>query len=208
MSKIDLEKLEDSQFDVLKEIGNIGAGNATTALATMLNIKVDMSVPNVALLPFDNISSFIGSEEQPVVGILLEIQGDIDGMMMFLFDMKSAHHLVNSLMMRDVHQDENGMADFSEMEMSALNEIGNIVSGSYLSALSGLTGMKMVSSVPALSIDMLGALLSVPAIEFGKYGDKLLMIQSEFGEDDFVTGYFLLIPELESYDKILTSLGM
>ena len=99
-------------------------------------------------------------------------------------------------------------ADFSEMEMSALNEIGNIVSGSYLSALSGLTGMKMVSSVPALSIDMLGALLSVPAIEFGKYGDKLLMIQSEFGEDDFVTGYFLLIPELESYDKILTSLGM
>ena len=195
MSKIDLEKLEDSQFDVLKEIGNIGAGNATTALATMLNIKVDMSVPNVALLPFDNISSFIGSEEQTVVGILLEIQGDIDGMMMFLFDMKSAHHLVNSLMMRDVHQDENGMADFSEMEMSALNEIGN-------------TGMKMVSSVPALSIDMLGALLSVPAIEFGKYGDKLLMIQSEFGEDDFVTGYFLLIPELESYDKILTSLGM
>ena len=208
MSKIDLEKLEDSQFDVLKEIGNIGAGNATTALATMLNIKVDMSVPNVALLPFDNISSFIGSEEQTVVGILLEIQGDIDGMMMFLFDMKSAHHLVNSLMMRDVHQDENGMADFSEMEMSALNEIGNIVSGSYLSALSGLTGMKMVSSVPALSIDMLGALLSVPAIEFGKYGDKLVMIQSEFGEDDFVTGYFLLIPELESYDKILTSLGM
>lgn len=208
MSKIDLEKLEDSQIDVLKEIGNIGAGNATTALATMLNIKVDMSVPNVALLPFDNISSFIGSEEQTVVGILLEIQGDIDGMMMFLFDMKSAHHLVNSLMMRDVHQDENGMADFSEMEMSALNEIGNIVSGSYLSALSGLTGMKMVSSVPALSIDMLGALLSVPAIEFGKYGDKLLMIQSEFGEDDFVTGYFLLIPELESYDKILTSLGM
>ena len=208
MSKIDLEKLEDSQFDVLKEIGNIGAGNATTALATMLNIKVDMSVPNVALLPFDNISSFIGSEEQTVVGILLEIQGDIDGMMMFLFDMKSAHHLVNSLMMRDVHQDENGMADFSEMEMSAFNEIGNIVSGSYLSALSGLTGMKMVSSVPALSIDMLGALLSVPAIEFGKYGDKLLMIQSEFGEDDFVTGYFLLIPELESYDKILTSLGM
>lgn len=208
MSKIDLEKLEDSQFDVLKEIGNIGAGNATTALATMLNIKVDMSVPNVALLPFDNISSFIGSEEQTVVAILLEIQGDIDGMMMFLFDMKSAHHLVNSLMMRDVHQDENGMADFSEMEMSALNEIGNIVSGSYLSALSGLTGMKMVSSVPALSIDMLGALLSVPAIEFGKYGDKLLMIQSEFGEDDFVTGYFLLIPELESYDKILTSLGM
>ena len=208
MSKINLDKLEDAQFDVLKEIGNIGAGNATTALATMLSIKVDMSVPNVALLPFDRISEFIGSEEQTVVGILLEIQGDIDGMMMFLFDMKSAHHLVNSLMMRDIHENEDLTGEFSEMDMSALNEIGNIVSGSYLSALSGLTGMKMVSSVPALSIDMLGALLSVPSIEFGKYGDKLLMIQSQFGEDDFVTGYFLLIPELESYDKILSSLGM
>lgn len=89
-----------------------------------------MSVPNVHYSHLTIFLSFIGSEEQTVVGILLEIQGDIDGMMMFLFDMKSAHHLVNSLMMRDVHQDENGMADFSEMEMSALNEIGNIVSGS------------------------------------------------------------------------------
>jgi len=87
-------------------------------------------------------------------------------------------------------------------------EIGNIVAGSYLSALSGLTGLKAVSSVPSLTVDMVGALLSVPATEFGKYGDKLLMIQSQFGELDFVTGYFLLIPELDSYDKILSSLGM
>ena len=94
------------------------------------------------------------------------------------------------------------------MDMSALNEIGNIVSGSYLNALAGLTGLKMVCSVPSLTVDMVGALLSVPAAEFGKYGDKMLMIQSQFGEEDFVTGYFLLIPELESYDKILNSLGM
>jgi chemotaxis protein CheC len=130
-------------------------------------------------------------------------------MMMFIFDMKSAHHLVNSLMMRDVTTDENaGMDTLSEMDMSALNEIGNIVSGSYLNALAGLTGLKMVCSVPSLTVDMVGALLSVPATEFGKYGDKLLLIQSEFGEDDFVTGYFLLIPELDSYDKILSTLGM
>ena len=120
---------------------------------------------------------------------------------MFLFDMKSAHHLVNSLMMRDVTTDEDlGAESFTEIEMSALNEIGNIVSGSYLNALSTLTNLKMICTV--------GALLSVPAAEFGKYGDKLLMIQSEFGEMDFVTGYFLLIPELDSYDKILASLGM
>lgn len=101
MAKIDLEELNDMQFDVLKEIGNIGAGNATTALSTMLNIKVDMSVPNVALLPFSEIGSVVGSEEDTVVGILLGLEGDINGMMMFIFDTKSAHHLVNSLMMRD-----------------------------------------------------------------------------------------------------------
>ncbi len=209
MAKIDLEELNDMQFDVLKEIGNIGAGNATTALSTMLNIKVDMSVPNVALLPFSEIGSVVGSEEDTVVGILLGLEGDINGMMMFIFDTKSAHHLVNSLMMRDIHTNEDAdLTTLAEMDMSALNEIGNIVAGSYLSALSGLTGLKAVSSVPSLTVDMVGALLSVPAAEFGKYGDKLLMIQSQFGELDFVTGYFLLIPELDSYDKILSSLGM
>lgn len=209
MAKINLEQLNEMQYDVLKEIGNIGAGNATTALSKMLSIKMDMSVPNVALLPFNQISTVIGSEDQTVVGILLGIEGDIDGMMMFLFDLKSARHLVNALMMKDINDsiDENDL-QFSEIEMSALNEIGNIVSGSYLTAISTLTNMKMISTVPNMTVDMIGALLSVPAAEFGKYGDKLLMIQSQFGEFDFVNGYFLLIPELDSYDKILSSLGM
>lgn len=208
MAKINLDGLDDMQYDVLKEIGNIGAGNATTALSKMLSMKMDMSVPNVALMPFNEISSVIGSEDQTDVGILLGIEGDIDGMMMFLFDMKSAHHLVNALMMRDNDENIDENYQFSDIEMSALNEIGNIVSGSYLTAISTLTNMKMISTVPTMTVDMIGALLSVPATEFGKYGDKLLMIQSQFGELDFVTGYFLLIPELDSYDKILTSLGM
>ena len=205
MSKINIENLDDMQYDVLREIGNIGAGNATTALSQMLDMKMDMSVPNVALLPFNEISSFIGSEEEIVVGILLGMEGEVNGMMMFIFDTVSAHHLVNSLMHTD--NDECGH-EFSEIETSALNEIGNIVSGSYLTAISTLTGLKMISTVPNLTIDMIGALLNVPAAEFGKYGDKLLLIQSQFGEIDFVKGYFLLIPELESYDKILSSLGM
>ena len=83
MAKISLDGLDAMQYDVLKEIGNIGAGNATTALSKMLSIKMDMSVPNVALLPFQDISSVIGSEDQTVVGILLGIEGDIDGMLMF-----------------------------------------------------------------------------------------------------------------------------
>lgn len=208
MGKINLEQLNDIQYDVLKEIGNIGAGNATTALSTMLNMKMDMSVPKVALVPFNDISSIIGDEDQIVVGILLGIEGDIDGMMMFIFDTKSAHHLVDTLMMTQSDADDCKENTFSEMEVSALNEIGNIVSGSYLNALASLTGLKMISTIPSMTIDMIGALLSVPASEFGKYGDKLLLIQSQFGELDFVTGYFLLIPELNSYDKIFGALGM
>ena len=208
MSKIDLNQLNDIQYDVLREIGNIGAGNATTALSQMLNQKMDMSVPNVALLPFNEISDVMGSEDQTVVGIMLGFEGDVEGMMMFLFDTKSAHHLVNTLMMRDKEDGVEEGAEFSDMDMSALNEIGNIVSGSYLTAISKLTNLKMISTVPEMTIDMIGALLSVPASEFGKYGDKLLLIQSQFGELDFVNGYFLMIPELNSYDKLLESLGV
>lgn len=208
MSKIDLNQLNDIQYDVLREIGNIGAGNATTALSQMLNQKMDMSVPKVALVPFNEISDVMGSEDQTVVGIMLGFEGDVEGMMMFLFDTKSAHHLVNTLMMRDKEDGVEEGAEFSDMDMSALNEIGNIVSGSYLTAISKLTNLKMISTVPEMTIDMIGALLSVPASEFGKYGDKLLLIQSQFGELDFVNGYFLMIPELNSYDKLLGSLGV
>ena len=206
MSKIDLNQLDDIQYDVLKEIGNIGAGNATTALSKMLNQKMDMSVPKVELVPFNEISDIMG--DQTVVGIMLGFEGDVYGMMMFLFDTKSAHHLVNTLMMQDTESGIEADTQFNDMEMSALNEIGNIVSGSYLTAISKLTNLKMVSTVPEMTIDMIGALLSVPASEFGKYGDKLLLIQSQFGELDFVNGYFLMIPELESYDKLLESLGV
>lgn len=208
MSKINLNQLNDIQYDVLREIGNIGAGNATTALSQMLNQKMDMSVPKVALVPFNEISDVMGAEDQTVVGIMLGFEGDVEGMMMFLFDTRSAHHLVNTLMMRDKEDGVEEGADFTDMDMSALNEIGNIVSGSYLTAISKLTNLKMISTVPEMTIDMIGALLSVPASEFGKYGDKLLLIQSQFGELDFVNGYFLMIPELNSYDKLLESLGV
>lgn len=204
MAKIQLDGLDDLQYDVLKEIGNIGAGNATTALAKLINMKIDMSVPRVALVPFKELSEIIGSEEMILVGILLQLEGDVKGMMMFLLHEESAHHLVNSLMGNPLDRQE----PYSEMELSALNEIGNIIAGAYLSALSGLTNLTITASVPSLAIDMAGALLSVPAIEFGKIGDKVLLIQTQFGEDDFVNGYFLMIPELDSYDVILSSLGM
>lgn len=205
MAENTLDNLNDLQFDVLKEIGNIGAGNATTALAKMMNMKIDMNVPRVELVPFTNLPDIFGSPEEVLAGILVQLDGDIKGMMMFLVKEKSAHNLVNSLMGGMIQSSGDG---FSDMELSALGEIGNIIIGAYLSAMSNLTSLKISSSVPYISIDMAGALLSVPAIEFGKLGDKVLLIETQFGELDFVNGYFLMVPELESYDAILSSLGM
>jgi len=127
-------------------------------------------------------------------------------MMMFMMDMPASRHLVNLLM---GEAKNSGTEDFTEMELSALNEIGNIIAGAYLSSLSGLTNLVITSSIPYLSIDMAGAILSVPAIEFGKIGDKALLIETEFGDDlKAVNGYFILIPSLKSYGAILSSLGL
>ena len=197
---------KDIEFDVLTEIGNIGAGNATTALSQLINGRIDMHVPKVEMLSFAELAQVIGGEETLVAGILLNLEGDIDGMMLFVLESSAAHLLVDQLM-GCVSGENKG--DFSEMEQSALMEIGNIIAGAYLSSISELTNMKITSSVPYLSVDMAGAILSVPAIEFGKLGDKALLIESKFKDLDVdISGYFILIPTLESYGQILTSLGL
>lgn len=207
MSRLDLEHIGSMEFDLLREIGNIGAGNATTALSQLVNSKIDMKVPKVELLEFKELSDIVGGAESLVVGILLTIEGDIDGMMMFMIDKLSAHHIVDILMSRDT--DHLELEDFTEMDLSALQEVGNIIAGAYLSSLSQLTNMTIASSVPYMSIDMAGAILSVPAIEFGKVADKALLIQSQFGEEEKeVNGYFILIPSVDSYEKIMSSLGL
>lgn len=207
MTRIDLENMDSVHFDVLKELGNIGAGNATTALAKLINAKIDMKVPKVELLGFSDIAKVMGSEETVMVGILLMLEGDVNGMMMFLLEVESARNLVGKLMGIETGSDDEGK-EFDSIQLSALNEIGNIITGAYLSALSDLTRLKIISSVPSLQIDMAAAILSIPAIEFSKIGDKVLLIETRFDDETAIDGYFILIPELESYDVILSSLGV
>ena len=204
MDDLNIEKVSEQYFDVLKEIGNIGAGNATTALSQLINAKVDMSVPQVKLLEFSKLGELMGGEEQIMAGLYLCVEGDISGSIMFLLEKGSAKHLVSKLMMGM----ESPGDDFGEMEMSALKEIGNIITGAYLNSLSTLTNLKIYPSVPDLTIDMAGAILSVPAIEFGTLGDKILLIQNQFFDDCQIDGYFILVPDLESYAKILSALGI
>lgn len=202
---LNIDDLSNIQLDVLREIGNIGAGNAATALAKMLNKKIDMDVPKVKILEFKNVNEILGGEEILVIGILLRVNGDLNGDMMFILEYKAAHVLVNILM----GNAPDDFSDFSEIELSALREIGNILAGSYLSALSQLTNLMIMPSVPDMAIDMAGAILSVPAIQFGKVGDTVLYIETEFCEGSTkVVGDFFLIPDVESYDTLLKALGV
>lgn len=191
-------------IDVLKEIGNIGAGNAATSLASLINKKVDMKVPVVDLLEFHEVPEILGGAENIVAGIFFKIEGDITGSIMFVLDQPSAFNLVNLLMPMEA-------TEFDELTRSALMEIGNILSGAYISSLSQLTNLNVKISVPALCIDMAGAILSVPAIEFGLVADQVMIIKNEFVEEitsEAVDGYFFLIPDYDSYDTLFRSLGV
>ncbi len=200
-----IEQLNSMQLDVLKEMGNIGAGNAVTALSKMLNKKVDMSVPKAQILEFKFVADLLGGADNLVIGILFDMTGDLSGSIMFILEQKYAHVLVNMLMGKEI----DDITGFSEMAISALKEIGNILVGSYVSSLSTLTNLKLTPSIPDLTIDMAGAILSVPAIEFGKVGDTVLFIETEFLDDQYaVVGNFFLVPDIASYDILLRALGV
>ncbi|TMV52054.1 chemotaxis protein CheC [Paenibacillus mesophilus] len=195
----------DFQLDVLKEVGNIGAGNAATALSKLLNRPVDMQVPLVNMLPFEEIIEVLGGSEQIVLTIFLRVTGDAPGNMFFILTKQSAKRLLKLLAGIEVQNDEF----YSEMELSALNEIGNILAGSYLSSLADFTKLSMSPSVPSLAIDMLGAVISYGLIQYGEMGDRALFIDTKFFEgNDAVEGHFFLVPDPDSFDKIFSALGV
>ena len=115
MSEFTYEAMDSMQYDVLKEIGNIGAGNATTALSQMVNAKIDMRVPDVKLLGFQELPNMIGGAENLIIGILFTLEGQLDGMMLFMMEQESAHHILNLIMGKDL----NSITEFSEMDLSA-----------------------------------------------------------------------------------------
>ena len=197
-------ELNDMLLDVLREIGNVGSGNAATALATMIDKKIDMAVPQVKILEFKNVGEVLGDIEKPLVGIYFEMGGDLDGNIMFTLGIESAKNLVNMLFGR-----EDSPEDMDEMDMSALSEVGNILAASYINSLSTLTGLNLTLSVPSVCIDMAGAIISVPAVQFGHIGDHAIFIETQFEEGNkSISGDLFLIPEVDSFEIILKSLGV
>lgn len=192
-------------MDVLREVGNIGAGNAATALSLLLNKPVDMAVPTVSFVPFEQIAERVGGPEAVVVAIFLRVEGDAPGNMFFIVNREPARRLLQGLL--GFEAAENDV--YSELELSALNEIGNILAGSYLSSLADFTGLSMSPTVPSLAVDMAGAILSYGLLQYGTMGDEALLIDTTFLEGlQEVDGHFFLIPDPDSFDKLFSALGV
>ncbi len=203
-----LNDLNKDQLDVFREIGNIGAGNATTALASILDKRLEMSVPNVQIVPFDEISNLMGGPETIIVGVLVSMTGNLNGYILMVLDQNDALKLLNTLM--DYNEPPvDDVFNLTEVDLSALREITNILVGAYISAISSMTGLDIVPTVPDLTIDMAAAIMSVLAIEYGKIGDSVLFLQMQFSDaTTAMAGHFFLIPDIESYGVMLKALGM
>ncbi|WP_066193820.1 chemotaxis protein CheC [Gracilibacillus timonensis] len=204
---VDINKLSSYHLDVLGEIGNIGAGNAATALSGLLNKKIDMKVPAIKIVGFNELMEYVGGPDQEIVSVCLRIQGEAPGSMFFVLKPEEANALAEKLLgvpVKDVSSDE--------MALSAVSEVGNILSGSYLSALSDFTAINMQPTVPTLLFDMAAAILMQGLVEISQESDYAIIIDTSIEEnnqqDDTVKGHFLLLPELESFEKIFQSLGV
>lgn len=205
MPIVNLDQLNDMHIDVLKEIGNIGAGNAATSLSQMLNAEIDMTVPNVRILDINDAATALGGPENAVIGILAKLYGDIEGLMMFIIEQDFAKTVLTSLLgVQDV-----SCESLTEMELSAISEIGNIMISAYAGSISTLSQLNMKTSVPAISVDMVGALLCVPAIEMSSVSDKIIFIQDDFlSESKDVTSNMLLVPSMDSLSRLMRKLGI
>lgn len=201
---IKLENLNLSELDALREVGNIGAGNAATALSQILGKRVDMSVPRARVLELNQVPEILGGTENLVVGVYLRIFGDIQGNIMFLLPTQSAERLVEMLM---GGTDEEGVA--GEIAQSAIMEVGNIITSSYLNALSSFSGLTIVPSTPALAYDMAGAIMSTILIELSEVSDYALLIETEFmGDGESLDANFFMLPDLDSLYVLLKSIGV
>jgi len=205
-------EINDMHLDVLKEIGNIGAAHGATSLSQLLDRKIDMHVPSVELVSFDEMFELAGGAEEVVVGIFLRIEGDLSGSMFFILSIESANRFIQSLI-GDESFDFNS-PPFSEIGISAMQELGNILSGSYLSALSDFTGLKIQPTVPSLSVDMVGAIVSFGLIEVSHHSDEVIVINTQILEveeeerSQSINGHFFLLPDPSSYITIFRSLGV
>lgn len=194
------EEMNDLELDILKEIGSIGGGNAATALSSMLSAKVNMSLPKVEILDFNEALVNVGDPEEVVAAILVEMSGELSGIMLFILTKEFS----DEILFRMLGKTEADFFELDEIDSSVLMEIGNIVISSYITAMASLVNMSVELSVPQLAVNMLGGIMSVPIAMMGQHSDRIMMITGEFKIDGkALNSNMLLLPDVESLNFIM-----
>ena len=200
-----INRNENSKLDFLLEIGNIGSGNALTSLAEFIDRRVDMKAPRLEFVDFNELFSSVGGVENVVSGFLINVHGDVNGIMLFLLQNELASEVCDILLGSKLI-DLNAL---DELHVSLFKEIANIMAGSYISALAEMTGLKISTTVPDLAIDMAGAILSVPLIHFENVYGQILLIQNSFSVDskEYNSSIFFFLED-ESISKLMKQFGI
>lgn len=199
------ENLSDTQLDVMREIGNIGAGNACTALSGLIGTPIDMSVPRVQLLGIDSTSEYLGGGDVEVLGIRIDVKADLTGMMYHIVNKRFAERIINTFYEKKL----DNISSIDEMDMSVISEMGNITSGAYANALATLSGYVVDIGTPTPGGNTVAEILRVPIEAFGEVGDKILVVDEQFIIDsEKLTSNMILVLEKESLKKLFDKLGV
>ncbi|MCB7306093.1 chemotaxis protein CheC [Bariatricus massiliensis] len=200
----DYDRLDEMSIDILKELGNIGTGNAVTAMSQLMQHPLEMGLPSFQIIKYEEMHGILDETEELQAGIIIETEGELRGIFLFLLKESFTDKILRTML----GAVPENLLDLNDMEKSALCEVGNIMCGSYISALSKLTNLMITVSVPDICIDMAGAILSVPIIKGMKSSDNALLIENTFSMDgDIFYNRILFFPEPDSLEKIFHIFG-
>jgi chemotaxis protein CheC len=203
----DIRDLKALQLDALREVENIGAGHAATALSQMTNRRIMISVPKITVSRLEDVAGLLGKPDEVVAGILLHMLGDLTGRTLLVFPETAARRLCDLLLARPI----GTTTEFGMLEQSSLKEAGNILCGAYMNALSSFMGMMLLPSVPSLVIDLSAAVLTSTYLNFGHDRDYVFCVETQFqfrAENESLAGHFLLMPDMASLRAILQAVRL
>ncbi len=195
-------------MDVLMEIGNVGAGNAASALASMLDSKITVGLPSCEMVSFGDATKGYTSPEELVAALAIQLSGELEGYIMMILPLDDTLKLIERLVGESV---DHNMQDYEKIceTLQPMTEIANIVMGAYLTAIANFTNLKITPSVPVLSVDMVGAVMNLPVVVYGEMGDSVLRMASNFsGDGAILAGQYYLIPTMESSARLMKALGL
>jgi chemotaxis protein CheC len=203
----DVRDLKELQLDALKEVANIGAGHAATALSQLTSRRIMINVPQINISRLEDVPETLGDPEAVVAAVLMHVLGDLTGRTLLLFPEDNARLLCDLLLRRP----PGTTREFGELEQSSLKEAGNILGGAYLNALSDFMGMLLLPSVPSLVVDLSAAVLTTTYLNFGQDRDFVFCVETDFHfteADRHLQGHFLLLPDLASLKAIFDAIRL